>query len=737
MLDCECDLQGVVTNAVGVELGHEAQVAVGEVAVPDGDTYEEGKMTSSRAYRIAAVLLAWLVPGGLVPGFAETGEDRIYWADMEGIYWSDLEEGTTQRIIAADTRRPGKIAVDVAGGKIYWVDKRGETIQWSDLDGSNSEVLVGFHEWYDPDAWSIAIGHQARVWAVDLDLDLERRKLYFSALYNEGDVFTGGVYRSNLDGSEVEYLGIAASPTLAVDPVGGEMYLSNWDSIYRLDQDGSNLGYALTGAPPGDIALDLVEGKVYWTAPGDRAIRRSNPDGSEVEDVLTELEDTPGEIALDLEGGKVYWTLLHHYESYGGLLRANFDGSEVEYVVEQGEVVGFTLDLKGSKVYWTDARGTIQRADLDGSNPEDLFAPLVRAPYALALDATDGGIYWTDLLAGTVQRSGLDGSGHEILVGGLDVPKGVCLGGGRIYWADSAAGKIQSADLDGSDPEVIASDLHHPDKVALDLAHGRIYWTERDKRLINRVHLDGSNVEGFSVNGYPQGIALDVSEEKMYWTWSGSEGTTGISRSSLEGTDVEDLVAGGAYYNGYRAIALDVVGGKIHWITMHTPPTGDNIHYGPNAYVWILRADLDGSKYEEVMWIPGAANRWYQDMWYQPGLKVDFLEALGNALALDLSRRTAVSAGNSAPLSTTLRSSYPNPFNGSTLISYTLAAPGPVTLVVYNTLGQPVQTLVERVQSPGTYSVPWQARGGPGQRRLLYRLTTPDAVLTRRLALVR
>ena len=477
-------------------------------------------MTSTRACRIVAVVLAWLILRGQVPGFAETGEDRIYWADMEGIYWSNLEGGTTQRIIAADTRRPGKIAVDVAGGKIYWVDKRGETIQWSDLDGSKTEVLVGFHEWLYPDAWSSAIGHQARVYAIDLDLDLERRKLYFSAVYNEGDVLTGGVYRSNLDGSEVEYLGSARSPTLAVDRVRSEMYLSNWDSIYRLDQDGSNLGYALIGAPPGDIALDLVEGKVYWTAPGDRAIRRSNPDGSDVEDVLTELEDIPGEIALDLEGGKVYWTLLHHYppgrlraryESYGGLLRANLDGSEVEHVVEQGEVVGFTLDLKGSKVYWTDARGTIQRADLDGSNPEDLFAPLVRAPYALALDATDGRIYWTDLLSGTVERSGLDGSAHEILVGGLDVPKGVCLGGGRIYWADSAAGKIQSADLDGSDLEDIVTDLNYPDKVALDLARGRIYWTEQDKRLIGRVHLDGSSIEGFPVNGYPQSIALDVS----------------------------------------------------------------------------------------------------------------------------------------------------------------------------------------------------------------------------------
>ena len=111
---------------------------------------------------------------------------------------------------------------------------------------------------------------------------------------------------------------------------------------------------------------------------------------------------------------------------------------------------------------------------------------------------------------------------------------------------------------------------------------------------------------------------------------------------------------------------------------------------------------------------------------------------MGSALALDLSRQTSVSGRDSSvPLSTTLRSSYPNPFNGSTLISYTLAAPGPVSLVVYNALGQPVHTLVDEVQAPGLYSVPWQPAEALASGVYLYRLTTPDAVLARRLALLR
>ena len=670
-------------------------------------------MTSTRSYWIAAVFLVSLILRGQGTGFAETGEDRIYWADMEGIYWSNLGEGTTQRIITSDTRRPGKIAVDVAGGKIYWVDRRGGTIQWSDLDGSNSEILF-----------------ELGSFAIDLDLDLEREKIYFSAVYSHGDYTDGEVYRSDLDGSDTELLlaDPVGSPILALDPTTGEVHLAHGRYMVRLDPDGSSEYWELV-YEPGDIALDGIAGKVYWTDPLHRAIRRSNRDGSGVEDIVTGLEDQPLEIALDREEGKVYWSVAYDGEAgHGGLRRANLDGSEVEHVVKQGEVVGITLDLERSKLYWTDARGTIRRSNLDGSGVEDLFAPWVRAPYAVALDAKAGRIYWTDLLSATVQRSGLNGSGHEILVGGLDVPKGVSLGEDRIYWADSGTGKIQSAKLDGSDMEDIVADLNQPDKVALDLAHGRIYWTEPNGRRIGRAALDGSELSGFSVDALPQGIALDVSGGAVYWTWDDQKGSTGIRRSSLEGTDVEDLVTTRAF-EVYKAIALDPVGGKIHWTTVFIPPGLGLFYGGADAQVGIRGADLDGSNAAEPAWL--------YNTWLLTGFKVDPFEFMGSFLALDLSHRTAVSTRNSVPISTTLRRNHPNPFNGSTLISYTLAAPGPVSLIVYNTLGQPVRTLVDQVQAPGLYSVPWQPAEALASGVYLYRLTTSDAVLTRRLTLLR
>lgn len=52
---------------------------------------------------------------------------------------------------------------------------------------------------------------------------------------------------------------------------------------------------------------------------------------------------------------------------------------------------------------------------------------------------------------------------------------------------------------------------------------------------------------------------------------------------------------------------------------------------------------------------------------------------------------------------------YPNPFNASTVLGYSLSQPGIVTLTVHNILGQRVVTLFEGRQRSGVHTITWDA----------------------------
>jgi hypothetical protein len=63
------------------------------------------------------------------------------------------------------------------------------------------------------------------------------------------------------------------------------------------------------------------------------------------------------------------------------------------------------------------------------------------------------------------------------------------------------------------------------------------------------------------------------------------------------------------------------------------------------------------------------------------------------------------------PHSYSLDQNYPNPFNPSTKITYSVSQESPVTIKVFDLIGQEIAVLVDDVKEPGSYSVSFDALG--------------------------
>jgi len=88
------------------------------------------------------------------------------------------------------------------------------------------------------------------------------------------------------------------------------------------------------------------------------------------------------------------------------------------------------------------------------------------------------------------------------------------------------------------------------------------------------------------------------------------------------------------------------------------------------------------------------------------------------------------------PVKYSLSQNFPDPFNPSTTIQYTVPTKGLVTLTVYDLLGREVASLVNETQTPGTYAMDWNAGNNPSGV-YFYRLQTNTFTATKRMVLVK
>ena len=806
------------------------------------------------------------------------------------IYWVAWSEGKIQRLEGASVTdfltgldEPKGIAVDVSGGKIYWASSTWNTttnawvggkIRCADLDGSNMRTLVTGLD--DPQGIALDVAGGKMYWTSQRDLN------------RATNTFTGKIQSADLDGSSVRDLVTGLEPPrggIALDIAGGKIYWTDWDKIQSADLDGSNVRTLVTGLYnlTGGIALDIAGGKIYWIDFDNESkgrmgiIQSADLDGSNVRDLVTGLDDTRGGIALDVARGKMYWTSVKYNAQTGSftgkMQSANLDGSNVtdfltglyfpeiialgvppqtagvprtkttqvhvdaadrppmywvdtaagtlhrlvgaeveNFVPSVRNATSLTLDVANEKLYWTEKTsnrtGSIRSANLDGTNVQ-LVKNLTSIPLDITFNAADDKLYLTNGW-GKVQRMNVDGSGFQPnLITDLDTPMNIVVDvvNDKLYWTEktgNTTGSIGSANLDGTNVQLVKALTSAPLDMSLDAADSKLYLTDASGK-VQRMNLDGSGLQPNFITGLDTSmhIAVDTAAQHLYLTSSDGK----ISRRDFSGGGSEDIVTGlgtpGRLVFGdtplddqmavepattTRDRAEDVNGdgtvndedarlvseaiskgstdakydvnddGKVNFDDLQLVlDNRDRSPYDINADGTVddkdaslvseaisngstdAKYDVNGDgnvNFDDLQLVldnrdPGAAGapRIVENLKLSAAQmarieeQIDLLIATGDGSPAAM--RTLIYLqqllASARPEKTQLLANYPNPFNPETWIPYQLSEDSPVSISIYDTTGKLVRTLSLGFQSAGFYNSQgraayWDGRNALGER---------------------
>jgi len=255
----------------------------------------------------------------------------------------------------------------------------------------------------------------------------------------------------------------------------------------------------------------LNDGMLFYTYGGE-SVYRSTLTGANRESLYTVGYRTINELEVDLVEEKLYWV-----ESAGGKLkRSNFDGSNVEDVTDS---VGLGYVVAQDKIYYTTA-DKIMSVNKDGSD-KDVILSGIQYPVSLDLDPINNMLYWGARNSNNqwLSRSNIDGSNIELLnndiyyhTGGLALD----VANEKIYWAsyENNNSWIRYSNLDGSAVQDVISTSVNPNvqnakHLEIDFVTGRLYWTDQFfGGKVQSCNLDGTDYMIHVNGGAPYGIAV-------------------------------------------------------------------------------------------------------------------------------------------------------------------------------------------------------------------------------------
>lgn len=294
-------------------------------------------------------------------------QQRLFWAEnsTERIFRVNLDGTNKQTEELNNLDQPWGIALDIDARKIYWTDHgaSGRWIRQSDINGSNGIQVTIVSGLTDP---------------LGIEIDTENNYVYWV------DNFTQAIYAvSTLSTGQ----SLPASPLVDLSAYG----------------------------KPYDLALDLENGKIYWTE------RDYYFDGINCDRIGVVDMDFSNPTPVPPPGTEETFTFITN-----------------RYTANLMHLpTGIEYDSENEMLYWLENSGdciydeSINRTNMSMST-ENLFSGQVYFGGAkqLALNADSGIMYWTNNQGDAIYYANMDGSGsvEELMISGSpNAPNGIAL----------------------------------------------------------------------------------------------------------------------------------------------------------------------------------------------------------------------------------------------------------------------------------------------------------------------
>jgi gluconolactonase len=338
-----------------------------------------------------------------------------------------------------------------------------------------------------------------------------------------------------------------------------------------------------------------------------------------------------------------------------------------------------------------------------GAKPVQIATGLLQPEGPLWKDGV--GLLFSDIKANKIYKWTQD-SGQQIYLSPSDSSNGLTLDQqGRLILTQMRLRRVSRQETDGTITPLASTyngkKFNSPNDVVVK-SSGSVFFTDPDFNIpypytselgfqgIYRIGLNGNLVLLDKTLNKPNGICFSLDEKKLY---------------------VNDWAQGKIYV--WDVVNDSTISNKVLFYQLPATGTGDGMKIDPSGNIYctgptgVYIISPNGTLIDKIVMTVSPSNC----NWGDTDRKTLYITGGSSVYKIALNITDVKSPDSKTGLNNTfeLFPNYPNPFNPSTRIRYSISKSSEVKLTIFSILGQEVVTLVNEYQSTGLYEVTFDA----------------------------